>query len=145
MNENTSIWQHKLTPGSAFVIGLLVLALVALGERVLYDLARLFGRDPLNYFNNLDIIVVHSFFVLPLLIICILINAVLGPKKEKYAIVLIPYFVLSIVLALQLLLQMAVYFAKHHTTVQFYIIMTLLTIICTAAIYMIQERYSPKS
>lgn len=144
MNENHSIWHHKLTPGSAFVVGLLVLALVALGERILYDLARAFGGSPLNYFDNIDIIVIHSFFVLPLLIVCVLFNALLSEKKEKYAIVLIPYFVLSIVLALQLVLQIAVYFAKHHTNIQFYIIMVLLTGICTCAIYMIQDRYNSK-
>jgi hypothetical protein len=145
MNDNHSIWHHKVTPGSGFITGLLVLALVALGERVLWDLARVFGGEPLNYFKNLDIIIVHSFFILPLLIVCILVNVLLREGKQKYAIVLIPYFVLSIVLALQLALQVAVYFTNHHTTLEFYIVMSLMALICTVAIYYIQDRYVPKN
>lgn len=143
--QTASLLHYKLSPGNGFAIGLLMLALIALGERVLYDLARIFASPPLDYFNNLNVIVVHAFFIIPLLIISIVINMLVGSKKAKYAIALIPYFVLSIVLALQLAFQVSIYFAFHHTQIQFYIVMTLLVVITTAAIYYIQDRYSGNS
>ncbi|OGE87582.1 MAG: hypothetical protein A3J07_02585 [Candidatus Doudnabacteria bacterium RIFCSPLOWO2_02_FULL_49_13] len=144
LTKQDSLWHYKMTPGTGFVITLLVLALVALGERVLYDLGRLYAPLPLDYFQNLSVIVVHSFFIIPLLIVSIIVNALVGHKKEKYAIVLIPYFVLSIVLALQLILQIAIYFGFHHTSFQFYVVMTVLVAVCTIAIFYIQDKYNPK-
>lgn len=140
-----SIFSYKITAGSGFIITLLVLALVALGERILYDMARLFATGPIDYFSNLNDIVVQSFFIIPLLIVSIAVNVLVGAKKQKYAIVLIPYFVLSIVMALQLIFQVAIYFTFHHTQFEFYVVMTLLVIICTAAIYFIQDRHNSKA
>ena|SRR3989344_1457814 len=137
-------WMHaKLTPTGTLIITVLVLALVALGERILYDLARTFAGGDLNYFDNLDVIIVHSFFVIPLLIVSIVISAMFGINRGKKAMVLIPYFVFSIVMALQLVLQVSVYFANHHTKLQLYIVMLLLIFISSLAIYYIQKRYNP--
>lgn len=143
--EHESIFQYQMSFGSGSVIVLLVLALIALGERILYDIGRTFAQPPLDYFGNLDVIIVHSFFVIPLLIISIIINLLVGSKKAKYAIVLIPYFVLSIVMALQLALQIAVYFRYHHTQLQFYVVMVIMVVVCTYAIYWIQSKFAPKN
>src|SRR4051812_4473619 len=99
-NEQGSIFTTKLTGSGIFIIGLLVLALIALGERILYDLARLLAPAPLDYFNNLGVILVHAFFVIPLLIISIIVNVSVNVHKQKYAVVLIPYYVFTIVMAL---------------------------------------------
>ena len=142
--QEESIFHYKMTSGSGFVIVLLVLALIALGERILYDIGRLFATAPLDYFDNLDVIVVHSFFIIPLLIVSIIVNLLVGSRKAKYAVVLIPYFVLSIILALQLGLQIAVYFANHHTQFQFYVVMTIVIAVCTYAMYYIQSKFVPR-
>lgn len=142
--EQESLLHYKINPGSGFVIGLLVLALTGLAERVLYDLSRSFAPGSLDYFGNLQVIMVHAMLIIPLLIVSVIVNSALGVQKTKYAIVLIPYFVLSIVMALQLALQVAVYFSYHHTQFQFYVVMILLVAICTAAIYYIQSNYNPK-
>ena len=140
-DNDASIFTTKLTGSGAMIITLLVLSLIALGERVLYDIGRIFAPAPLDYFSNLNVILVHALFVIPLLIISIVINVAISNHKHKYAIVLIPYYVFSIIMALQLALQMGVYFANHHTTLQFYIVMSVFVAVCTYGIYYIQSKY----
>jgi len=141
--RKTDLLHYKFSGSTGAIVGILMLALVALGERILYDLARTMVGETYDYFDNLPTIMAHALFIIPLLIISIVLNLIVGEKKEKYAIVLIPYFVFSIVLALQLSLQIAVYFANHHTQIQFYVVMGLLISIVTFAIYFIQDRYGP--
>ncbi|MBX4186640.1 MAG: hypothetical protein KW802_00040 [Candidatus Doudnabacteria bacterium] len=143
-NNDSSIFQQKITPGLGFIIGLLFLALLALAERVLYDLSRTFAAGNLDYFLNLNVIVVHSLFIIPFLILSILVNVAVGERKQKYAVVLIPYFVLSIVLALQLIFQASIYFYFHHNNFQLYLVLLVLDVVCTYAIYEIQRRFQPK-
>jgi|GEM_PF-6766141 hypothetical protein len=143
-NNNNSIFNQKLSPGIGFIVVLLVFALVALGERILYDLARTFTTGNLDYFDNLQVIIIHSFFIIPILVVSIIVNVVVGEKKQKYAVVLIPYFVLTIVLALQLLFQVSIYFYNHHNDLQLYSVLLVLNAVCTYAIYEIQRRFQPK-
>jgi len=139
-----NLFKTKFTDTGILIISVLVLALIALSERILYDLGRGFiNSDNVSYFNDIRVITVHSLFIIGLLIISIVVNYTVGRKKEKYAIVLIPYFMLSILLTLQLALQITVYFANHHTTAEFYIVMLALVAISSYAIYYIQKRYNP--
>lgn len=124
-----------------FIIVLLVFVLVALGERILYDLARHFVGDAFDYLTSLPTIVVHATFIIPLLIVSIIVNVAIGERKQKYAIVLIPYFITSILLAIQLAMQISVYFYNNHTQLQFYVVMVLLVLITSIAIYTIQKRF----
>ncbi|HEX9503260.1 MAG TPA: hypothetical protein VF974_02965 [Patescibacteria group bacterium] len=143
-NNNSSIFHQKLSPGVGFIVALLVFALIALAERILYDLARTFAVGDLNYFTNIQVIIVHSFFIIPLLIVSVIINVVAGERKQKYAVVLIPYFVLSIILALQLIFQVSIYFYYHHNDLQLYLVLLVLNAVCTYSIYEIQRRFQPK-
>lgn len=143
--ETGSIFTTRLTGSGMFIITLLVLSLIALGERILYDLARLFAPPPLDYINNLSVILVHAFFVIPLIIISVIINVMVVTHKQKYAIVLIPYYVFTIVMALQLAFEWGVYFANHHTVIQFYIVMVIFVAVCTYGIYYIQSKFQPKA
>lgn len=122
---------------------LLVLVLVGLGERVLYDISRLFVGDGFNYFNDLSTLIVHTLFVALLLVVAVIVNVLVAEKKEKYAMVLIPYFVLAIALTIQIALEAAVYFYSHHTQFQFYLIMSTLVIVTSLFIYFIQKRFVP--
>jgi len=143
-NQDNSLFHYRFTPATGVIVTILVLALVALGERVLYDLARwaTTTKGRLDYFDDLNIIMVHAFFIIILLAISIFVNIVVGEKKQKYALALIPYFVLSIVLCCQLILQISVYFANHHTKIQLYIALAALCVVCTVAIYFIQSRFN---
>lgn len=73
------------------------------------------------------------------LIIALLVNVFISDKKQKYAIALVPYYVVSIFLCCQLILQVSVYFYHNHTTFQFYVVMLALIVICTYSIYFIQK------
>jgi hypothetical protein len=142
-SEKKGILHHRLEGGSGLAIAALFFALLALGERILYDLARIFVGPGYDYFNDLPTIIVHSFFIIPLLAISIAINVTLGEKKEKYAIVLVPYFFLSLVLAFQLIMQISVYFTDHHTPLQLYLVLLILIALCSYAIYYIQDKFEP--
>ncbi|MDP4001351.1 MAG: hypothetical protein Q8P83_03870 [bacterium] len=139
--DETNILNLKFTFAGGVIVSLLIFALVALAERILYDLARAFAPGRIDYFDNLDVILVHAVFIIVVLIVSIMINFLFALKQNKYAIVLIPYYALSIILALQLIIQVAVYFSSHHTKIQFYIVMLLLVLITSYAIYFIQNRY----
>lgn len=132
-----------MTGASGFAVVLLVLVLIGLGERVLYDISRIFVGADFDYFNDLSTILAHTLFVMFLIILAVVINVVVSEKKEKYAIVLIPYFVMAITLALQVALEAGVYFYGHHTQFQFYLVMSTLVIVSSMLIYFIQKRYIP--
>lgn len=143
-DNNQNIFHQKLSPGVSFIVVLLIFALVSLAEKILYDLARTFASGSLDYFSNLQVIIIHSVFIIPLLILSIIVNVMVGEKKQKYAVAIIPYFVLSIVLAMQLIFQISIYFYYHHNDFELYLVLLVLNIVCTYAIYEIQRRFQPE-
>ena len=141
LEQNNNVFKTKFTAAGSFIVVILGLTLLALAERVLYDAARLLTQPPLDYFDNVNVIVIHAAVTIASLIIALIFNLSLANHKQEYAIALVPYYVVSIVLSLQLVLQVSVFFYNHHTTAQFYIVMLLLTSICTYGIYYIQKRF----
>lgn len=144
MENSSSLFKYKLSGTSGFAIVILVLVLVGLGERVLYDISRIFVGDNFSYLNDLSTLLVHTIFVTLLIVVAVIINVGVAEKKEKYAVVLIPYFVMAIVLMLHVAFEAAVYFYFHHTQFQFYLVMSTLVIISSMLIYLIQQRYIPE-
>lgn len=143
MENSLNLFRHKISGASGFALVLLVLVLVGLGERVLYDISRIFVGDDFNYFNDLSTLLVHTLFATFLIVVAVVINILVTERKEKYAIVLIPYFVMAIALTIQVALEAAVYFYSHHTQFQFYLVMSTLVIVSSMLIYFVQKRYVP--
>ena len=141
MENSLNLFKYKVSGASGFVLVLLVLVLIGLGERILYDLSRIFVGDNFNYFNDLSTLLVHTLFVTFLIVVAVVVNITVAEKKEKYAIVLIPYFVMAIALTIQVALEAAVYFYLHHTQFQFYLVMSTLVIVSSMLIYFVQKRY----
>lgn len=141
LEQNNNIFKTKFTTAGGFIVTLLGLSILALAERILYDVGRLLVSPPLDYFDNMGVIIVHGVVIILFLALALISNILIGPRKEKYAIALVPYYVVSIILSLQLLLQISVYFINHHTTFQFYAVMIVLIILCTYSIYAIQKRH----
>ena len=139
-----NIFKTKFTTLGSFIIILLTVTILALSERILYDLARLIVSSSVDYFDNISVIILHAIVIISFLIIALVINLSLGSRKEKYAIALIPYFFVSIFLAIQLILQISVYFYNHHTDFQFYSVMTILVVVSTYAIYYTQKMFNPE-
>lgn len=139
--QNENVFRTKFTNTGGFIVTLLGLSLLALAERVLYDTGRLIALPPLDYFDNLGVIIVHAVVIIFFLVIALVLNLALSHRQERYAVALVPYFVVSIILAMQLLLQVSVYFINHHTTIQFYVVMLALIIVCTYGIYLTQSRH----
>ncbi len=142
--EGKNFWEWKFTTSGILILTVLIAALIALGERILYDIGRTFVAGPLDYFDNLALIVVHAFFIIPVLAISIFVNVTLSIKDQKYGVILIPYFVFSAFLALQLALQIAVYFGHHHNRMQLYIALVALAGVCTYGIYYVQSKFNPE-
>lgn len=140
---NFSLSNHKLTGAGGFIIVLLVLVLIGLGERVLYDLSRWLAGPDFNYFTDLATLLVHTIFVSILIAIAAIVNVGVAEKREKYAIVIIPYFIMAVGLAIQVAFEAMIYFYGHHTPLQFYLVMSTLVIVTTLLIYFIQKRYVP--
>lgn len=140
VEQNNNIFKTKFTTAGGFIVTLLSLSILALAERILYDVARLLVAPPLDYFDNMGVIVMHGVVIIFFLAIALVANMLIGPKKEKYAIALLPYYVVSIFLALQLLFQISVYFYNHHTSFEFYVVMIVLIGLCTYGIHYIQQK-----
>jgi hypothetical protein len=141
--DEENLMKTGFTGAGMVIVSLLVLALIALGERVLYDLSHAFAGDigQYGYIDNPSVIVVHAIFILSLLIISIVLNYVFGRRREKYAIALIPYFVTSMILAVQLAIELGVYFTNHHNNLQFYLVMTLLVLVSSYGIFHVQNNF----
>ncbi len=136
------IFKTKFTDSGIAIMGLLILAILALCERLIYDLTRMFSPDKVDYFGDLQTIIIHAVAIISFLVLSLVVNYLVGAKKEKYAVVLVPYFIVAIVLAIQLSLQVIVYFTNHHTNLQFYAIMSLLVLVSTYSMYYIQKRFN---
>jgi len=147
--KSEGVFGLEVKGASAFMAVVLFCTLLALGERVLYDIARLINSVDsyfnalANYFGDFPTIVGHVFFAALLLVLCLVLNMMVTEKKKKYAVIMLPYFCVAIAVMLQVLLEIGVYFYWHHTQVQFYIVMICLVVLSSVAIYGIQRTYIP--
>ena len=141
--NNSSIFKFKTSGSQTFILVFLVLVLIGLVERVLYDLSRTVIGTTYSYINDLPTLLLHTIFAIVIIVVAVTVNVAVSEKKDKYAMILIPYFVTAIALGLQVAVEAAIYFANHHTPVQFYLVMSSLVIIPSVLIYLIQKRYIP--
>ncbi len=143
MENSSNLFRYKISGSSGFILVLLVLTLIGLGERVLYDLSRVFVGPTFDYFDDLQTLIVHALFVMVLIVVAVFVNVAVAEKRQKYAIILIPYFILSIVLTIQVVLEAGVYFTFHHTQFQFYLVMSSLVIVISMLMFVVQRNYVP--
>lgn len=138
------LFNAKLGAGQAFIIVVLVVSLLAICERILFDLSRNMVGGGFNYANSLETIFVHAVFIVPVLAFSIILNVIIGQKRKKYAVVLMPYFVTTAILAIQLVGGISVYFSKHHTTFQLYVVLLALIAMTSYSIWFIQRLYNQR-
>ena len=80
---HSNVFKTKFSTGGFFVVILLGLAILSLAERVLYDTGRLLVVPPLDYFNNIYVIGIHTVVVVLFLALAFGINISLGERKQK--------------------------------------------------------------
>ena len=131
---------YNLSSFNIFSIIFLLASLLLLSERALYDIARIFVGPNYDYLNSLNTILAHAMFIIPVFVFSIILNMLIGEKLKKYAVVVIPYLITSIILIAQLSIQVITYFYDHHTNWQLYVVMTVLALISSVSIYVIQNR-----
>lgn len=144
--KGKGMWLNHMSLADTGIVLILFFAIVGLCERALYDIARFaIGSDSVDYFDDFGVIMVHTVFIMSFLASSLLVNLVVAEKREKYAVAIVPYFIASFTLTMQLSLQMGVYFYNHHTDLEFYLVMSALISICSYAIYFVQNRYNPET
>lgn len=142
-----NIFETKFSDTGWFLIIFLSIAICAFFERLIYDLGRIYGEsgETLPYFQDAKTISIHAIIIILFLIISLSINYFLAERKSKYAIILVPYFVVSCILAIQLAVQTGVYFYFNHTNFQFYLAMSILVFVLTYGMYYIQNSLRRKN
>jgi hypothetical protein len=143
VDQQSSVFNYRFNFGSIVVAILLFVTLLALFERVLYDVARVFVNPNPSYFNSIGVIISHAIVIVVLLFVSVILNTKLGMRKQKYAIAVIPYFVVSAALTLQLASQVFWYFSNHHTDLEFYVVTIVLIAALSYAIYVLQSKFRP--
>lgn len=143
MLEPQNLIKFKVSGAQSFIMILLTAVIVGLVERILYDLTRTIIGTDYSYINDLSTITLHAIFAGILIFVAVVVNVNVAEKREKYAIVLFPYFITSIFLGLQVALEAATYFTYHHTQFQFYLVMTFLCAVPSMLIYFIQKNFIP--
>lgn len=142
--SSDSFLKTHLGPGQSFVIAILLISLIAICERVLFDLSRTIVGSGYNYLDDLQTIMVHAMFIVPLLVVFIVINILVGQHKQKYALILMPYFLTTVLLTIQLVAEISVYFSNHHTKLELYVVLVCITFIVSYAIWYVQGLYSKR-
>jgi hypothetical protein len=132
---------YNLSPFNTFSIIFLLISLIILSERALYDIARIFVGSN-DYFNNLNTILAHAMFIVPVFIFSIILNMLIGEKLKTYAIVVIPYLITSVFLIAQLSIQIMTYFYNNHTNWELYMVMSVLALVSSLSIFFIQNKFS---
>ena len=131
----------KLGVGQSFLIVILMVSLLAICERILFDLSRAFGVLNYDYFDNPQTIMVHALFIIPVLVVSVIVNILVGQHRQKYAVILMPYFATTILLTLQLITEISVYFSNHHTKAELYVVLLCIVFIASYAIWYVQKLY----
>lgn len=142
--ESENFLTTNLGVGQGFVVGILVVSLVAISERILFDLSRTLVGPGYDYFQNLQTIMLHAVFVVPVFAVFVLANILAGEHRKKYAIILMPYFVTAMFLVVQLIVEISAYFSNHHTKAQLYIVLICIAFMASYAIWYVQNLYNQR-
>ncbi len=142
--KSDGLMGKPLGAGQGFIVVILMISLVAICERVLFDLSRTIVVPDYHYFDSLQTIMVHALFIVPVLVAFIIINVLVGQYREKYAVILMPYFVTAMLLTMQLIVEITVYFANHHTTAELYVVLFCIVFIASYAIWYVQNLYNKR-
>lgn len=136
-----SLMTQKLGAGQVFIMAILIISLLAICERILFDLSRTIGGSTYSYYDDLQTIMVHALFIVPVFVVFIIMNLIIGQNRQKYAVILMPYLATTVFLVMQLVGEISIYFSNHHTTIELYIVLLCIVFIASYAIWYLQGLY----
>lgn len=142
--DSDALMHAKLGAGQMFIVTLLLVSLFAISQRILYDLSRTIGGPDFHYYNDLRTIMAHAIFIVPVFVAFVLLSIFAGETKKKYALIFMPYFITTVLLAIQLIGEISIYFSNHHTTLELYVVLVCLAFITSYAIWYVQRLYNDK-
>lgn len=152
-----------------FVI-FLTIVLIVIGERFLFDLnrwlnpaysqyggySRLYSNDyeqyvsPTKVYNResyeLYQLLIHTGFVIPVLLAAFLLYFLLHYKKDKNPkrIIAWPYFIFSVWVLLHLVIETFYFLIKEYETLGLYVVLIVLAVLLTWLILFVQRRWHEK-
>ncbi len=140
--SDESIFKTQFSTLGNVLVGVLVVAMVALMEKIIYDVIRKTVTQTPNYLGDINVITTSAMIIVPFLLIALMLGSMAIEKKKNSIVILFPVFATAIILTVQLLLQVSVYFANNHTNAQFYLVMVSLVVVSTYGIYFSKSRQS---
>ncbi len=140
--SDESIFKTQFSTLGNVLVGVLVVAMVALMEKIIYDVIRKTVTQTPNYLGDINVITTSAMIIVPFLLIALMLGSMAIEKKKNSIVILFPVFATAIILTVQLLLQVSVYFANNHTNAQFYMVMVSLVVVSTYGIYFSKSRQS---
>jgi hypothetical protein len=140
--SDESIFKTQFSTLGNVLVGILVVAMVALMEKIIYDVIRKTVTQTPNYLGDINVITTSALIIVPFLLVALMLGSMAIEKKKNSIVILFPVFATAIILTVQLLLQVSVYFANNHTNAQFYMVMVSLVVVSTYGIYFSKSRQS---
>lgn len=140
--SDESIFKTQFSTLGNVLVGVLVVAMVALMEKIIYDVIRKTVTQTPNYLGDINVITTSALIIVPFLLVALMLGSMAIEKKKNSIVILFPVFATAIILTVQLLLQVSVYFANNHTNAQFYMVMVSLVVVSTYGIYFSKSRQS---
>ncbi|MDQ5949614.1 MAG: hypothetical protein QG669_138 [Patescibacteria group bacterium] len=140
--SDESIFKTQFSTLGNVLVGILVVAMVALMEKIIYDVIRKTVTQTPNYLGDINVITTSAMIIVPFLLVALMLGSMAIEKKKNSIVILFPVFATAIILTVQLLLQVSVYFANNHTNAQFYMVMVSLVVVSTYGIYFSKSRQS---
>lgn len=141
----------KISPLSVIFVVFLVVVLIILGERLMYDLNQWINplADSFKTLKGADMdqymlyrLIIHSAFVLPLFLVVFLLHNWLDdqPEKRQYKVISIGYITFGLWMMLRIIVEIGVYIVEVNRVVGMYLLLGALAALLTWFMVRFQRR-----
>jgi len=128
------IGPENISPLSIVLSILLILTINLLFAKVWVDLTRFAGAS-----NTLQVIIYHTVFVAVVSFLAIFM--MLLHKGTKSGLVILPYFIVSLLFLVRVLYEICAFLVIEYKNVGVYVVIILLILVLTGLIFVIQKSY----
>lgn len=145
----------KVSPITVLLSIALTIAVFFLFNQIWNDLARLVlptGR-PYSGFDYsyrylkgnpqqaLDLIFVHTLFVVPLVVVAVIVYLAVKDKGSKFGAVTLPYFIGALVMLLRLLFDIGSFVVSNYGRVGVYLVLAFIIVVFSILIFYVQKAW----
>ncbi len=142
----------KISPITILLSVFLTIVVIVLFNQIWSDLSRLvtsgLGADLPRYSSGtlsptveLNMIFVHTLFVVPLVVVALMVYLSVKDKGSKYGAVTLPYFIGSLIMVLRLLWDIGDYVIDNLGRSGIYLVLIFLVVVFSALIFYVQHKW----